>query len=311
MSITKWRNSLTPPVEQVNNIPKDDLRGVCLAGSISQLPNGKFYVSWYDKKLRKNWKIYKYKGLPLYNREMADKLLSCMQSDVENGCFRLDKYTIGETDVVPYLRTWLDAIETTISPATYKDYRNSIENHLALFFHSHPISLHEIQYDNLVQLLASINRKGKGKLNTMMCLHRCLRYAKKSGRIQAMPEFPERHMYQIVDPVIQWLPSERQEAVIKAIPLEHQPIFWWLKYHMRRPSEACALLKEDFDGVSFTVRRGFSAKRAVDRTKTGDIHIVPAGSAFLPYVQIEEDKQHSRGIISPYFGSSARSILFS
>jgi hypothetical protein len=70
------------------------------------------------------------------------------------------------------------------------------------------------------------------------------------------------------------------------------------------------LLKEDFDGVSFTVRRGFSDKQAVDRTKTSEIHVVPAVSAFLPYVQIEEDKQHSRGIINPYFfvSSSGRKL---
>lgn len=293
---------MTPRDEPMNNTPKDDLWGICMAGSISQLPNGKFYVSWYDKKLRKNWKIYKYKGLPLYNREMAEKLLHAMQNDVENGCFRLERYTIGETDVVPYLHTWLDAIETTISPATYKDYHNSIENHLAPFYKTHPISLHEIQYDNLVQLLTSISREGKGKLNTMMCLHRCLRYAKKSGRIQAMPEFPERSVYQIVEPVIQWLPSERQEAVIRAIPVEHQPIFWWLKYHLRRPSEACALRKDDYEaGKVFLVRRGFSAKVSVDRTKTGEIHTVPCVSDFLPYIAVEENKQREAGIVSPFF----------
>jgi hypothetical protein len=116
-----------------------------------------------------------------------------------------------------------------------------------------------------------------------------------------MPEFPERNMYQIVEPVIQWLPSERQEAVLRAIPLDHQPIFWWLKYHLRRPGEACALFKEDFDGSIFTVRRGFSAKIAVNRTKTGETHTVPAVSSFLPFVDIEREKQKRYQILSPHF----------
>jgi len=72
--------------------------------------------------------------------------------------------------------------------------------------------LHEMQYDTLVDLLGTIRRQGKGKKNTMYCLHRCLQHAKKSRRITLMPDFPEEHMYQVVEPVIKWLPSERQEA---------------------------------------------------------------------------------------------------
>ena len=52
------------------------------------------------------------------------------------------------------------------------------------------------------------------------------------------------------------------KAVIGAIPLRDQPIFWWLKYTLRRPAEAMALLKEDFKDGMFTVHRSFSAKVA-------------------------------------------------
>ncbi len=62
-----------------------------------------------------------------------------------------------------------------------------------------------------------------------------------------------------------------------------------------------ALRKEDFDGTTFTITRGVSDKKMIDRTKTGEIHIVPAVSSFLPYVDIEEQKQKAHGIISPYF----------
>ena len=62
-----------------------------------------------------------------------------------------------------------------------------------------------------------------------------------------MPLFPEEKKYNIVDPIIKWLPEERQIKVIRAIPEIHQPIFWWLKYHLRRPSEAMALHRCDYD----------------------------------------------------------------
>jgi DNA-binding HxlR family transcriptional regulator len=154
---------------------------------------------------------------------------------------------------------------------------------------------------SLVPVLATVKREGKGKKNVMYCLHTCLDHAWRSGRIPAMPAFPKEKDYQIVQSVIQWLPEERQRKVIEAIPIEHQPIFWWLKYHLRRPAEAMALRKEDFDGGMFTVHRGFSAKVPLDRTKTGEIHAVPMVSDFEPFIEIEEQKQKANGIISHYF----------
>jgi integrase len=271
-----------------------------MAGSISSVNPCTWYVNWFDKKLRKTWKIYKYKGFKLETRGMAEKLLHAMQNDVENGCFRLEKYTKGETDVIPYLSEWLEAIAPTIAPGTYENYKNSIVNHLTPFYQEHPLSLHEIQYDNLVQLMNSVKREGIGKLAVLKLLHTCLKYAKRSGRILAMPEFPEYKKYQITDPPIRWLSTEDQRKVIEAIPLEHQPIFWWLKYHLRRPGEAMALQKTDWDGVNFTVRRSISARRMIDRTKTGQIYLVPCVEAFRPFLDIEKEKQVRDGIISPF-----------
>lgn len=70
--------------------------------------------------------------------------------------------------------------------------------------------------------------------------------------------------------------------VIRAIPEVHQPIFWWLKYHLRRPSEAMALHRVDYlkDENAFIIRRGFSAKILVQQTKTHKIHIIPCHSEF-------------------------------
>lgn len=102
-----------------------------------------------------------------------------------------------------------------------------------------------------------------------------------------MPLFPEEKKYNIVDPIIQWLPEERQMKVIRAIPEEHQPIFWWLKYHLRRPSEAAALHRIDYDKEqdAFIIRRTFSAKQLVQHTKTHKIQIIPCHSEFKKIMQ--------------------------
>lgn len=155
------------------------------------------------------------------------------------------------------------------------------------FFKEHPVQLHEIQYDVLRKLLNSIDREWKGKLNAMYCLHNCLTYAWKSRRIPAVPPFPERKLYKIVEPEIQWLPEERQMAVIDKIPDEHKPIFLWLKYHVRRPGEAMALHRADYnpDDDTFVIRRGISDRKVYDFTKTRKIHIIPCVDAFKPYLK--------------------------
>lgn len=245
-------------------------------------------VKWYDQAKKKNAYVYWYNGERMYHRKIAEKCLHQIQGEVEaekrgEGVFRIEKWT-GEqpTDVTPYLWEWLNSVSSTLAPATYKDYANSIKNHLEPFFERHPIQLHKIQYDILMLLLSEVKRSGKGKWNVLYCLHACLDYAWRSERIAAVPPFPKKKAYNIIEPEITWIPEARQIAIIEAIEPEHQPIFWWLKYHMRRPSEARALHKEDFDGEVFTVRRSFSNKVLTDRTKTGKVHHIPCHDAFRP-----------------------------
>lgn len=273
-----------------------------MKGSIGYAKHVKrYYVRWYHAPEKRTIKIYKYKGQFLETRKLAEKLLASMQGDVENGVFLLEKYTRMECDVVPYLYSWLEAVKSTLSPATYKDYKNSINNHLAPFFQTKTLMLHEIQYDTLMELISTIQRSGKGKQNVLYCLHACLDYAHKARRIPSMPAFPDKKSYNIVEPVIEWVNEERQRKILEAIPLEHQPILWFLKYHLRRPAEAMALRKEDFIESVFEIKRGFSAKVNIDRTKTGEIHLVPMVSEFERYLKSEQDKQKKHGIISPYF----------
>ena len=159
-----------------------------------------------------------------------------------------------------------------------------LKNHLTPFSRENPVQLHEIQYDVLLKLLNFIPRCGKGKANVMYCLHRCLVHAWRSGRIFEMPPFPEKRDYNIVDPTITWIHEDRQIKIIEAIPTIHQPIFWFLKHHLRRPSEAMALYKDDYDPYldAFIIRRTISARILVNRTKTGVEHLIPCNSSFKP-----------------------------
>lgn len=80
--------------------------------------------------------------------------------------------------------------------------------------------------------------------------------------------------------------EERFDKVMKHIPDEHKPFYMWLYLHLRRPGEAMALRKEDYDKERdiFIIRRGVSAGEIIERTKTGDQHEIPCVSEFRNYM---------------------------
>lgn len=261
-----------------------------MSGSIHKRHDGKaYFVNWYDKPTKKAYRITRYKGETIRHPAYAKKLLALIQSDYESYLagltpWRIEKYTgKGWTDVLEYFETWItEFIEPHRKPATIKGYRSYYRNWIKPFFEKHPVMLHEIQLDTLNTLLNSTKLTGKGKLNVMSCFHAFMDYAWRSNRIPEMPAFPKKETYNIVEPAINWLPEHRQMNIINTIPEGYRPIFLFLKYHLRRPGEACALHKIDYDIFNsvFIIKRSISARKLVQSTKTNKEHIIPCHSDF-------------------------------
>lgn len=247
----------------------------------------RYIVGWWDGKTQH--KITRYEGMPMRHKSYAEQLLAEMRGEWRNHqrglcAFRIEKWT-GKafTDVIEYFEAWLKTKEKK-KPATIKGYRSYFKCWIKPFFKKYPVMLHEVQLDILDKLLDFIKLTGKGKMNVMMCFHSFMDYAWRSRRIPEMPPFPKKEEYNIVEPTIKWLQEERQMAIINAIPEEHRSIFLWLKYHLRRPSEACALKWEDYDEINsiFIIRRSVSARKIVGSTKTSSEHVTPCHSAYKP-----------------------------
>ena len=267
----------------------------CMSGSIHFRKDClRWVISWYFAGER--YFISKYNGKAMHSTNQnikkdhgyrnAERLLAQMQGDYENKVFRIEKYTgKTKTDVIPFFEKWL-ATKEKKKPATYKGYKSYFKNWIEPFFIENPIQLHEIQLDTLDKLLESITLKPKSKHNIMMCFHVFMDYAWRTRKIFAIPPFPKREDYDLVIPVIQWLPEDRQIKIISAIPEEHQPIFWFLKYHLRRPAEACALHKEDYDIFNkvFIIKRSISARKLVESTKTHTEHTIPCHDNMIPII---------------------------
>jgi len=165
--------------------------------------------------------------------------------------------------------------------------------------------LHDIQLDTLTDLLNKLPLEPKGKMNVMYCLQSFLDYAKRSRRIFAMPSFPKKSAYQLEKKKIEWLPEARQLNVLEKIPKEHQPIFYFLKHTMRRPAEAMALKRIDYDMEqgAFTICRSISDRKVINKTKTGEIHTIPCVDELKPFI----DKEMEKAVISEFFFTCATS----
>ena len=263
--------------------------GECMSGSIQKRNDtGAWFVLWYDKKTQKTVKVYRYNGKKIWKKQTATKLLGQMQGAVENGTFVLERYTKkGWTNIIPLLDDWLKNTKKNLTPATYKGYKSYLKNHIKPYFQARPeLMLHDIQLDILTDFLNQLPLQPKGKLNVMYCLHAFLDYAKRSKRIVAMPSFPKKNAYQLEANEIKWLPEARQLNILEKIPVE-QPIFYFLKYYMRRPAEAMALQKEDLENGRFTIHRSISARQLINKTKTGEIHTLPCIADFKPFIERE------------------------
>jgi integrase len=263
--------------------------------------------------LTKNGKVVvdeKGRPLPDPNKcqgyKLAQKLLSSIQGrweQHEKGLlrFRIEEFQKrGWTDTIEFFNDFLE-LKKKKSPSTYKGYTSYFKCHFEPFFKEYPVMLHDIQLDTLYKLKDSLKKidittnektdeplSPKMQYNIMNCFHAFLRYAHRSKRIPEMPAFPEKGEYELIRGEIpEWMTKEERARVLAQIPEPSIYPFLWLNYHFRRPGEACALYKTDYDVINnaFIIRRGISNRQIVEQTKTHQIHYIPCKSEFTPIVK--------------------------
>ena len=275
-----------PDMQPIKRHKYKIVNGECMSGKVYRRKDtGAYFVQWCEPGRKTPYKIYRFRGEKMFSRSTANKLLGRMQADVEDGTFKIEKYiNSGWSDVIPMLDEWKKTTFHTLKPGTKKAYETYLKQWIKPFFKKNEVQLHEIKLDVLTSLLAAINRSGKYKQNILYCFHAFLDYCWRSERIVAVPPFPKKREYQITKRPIRWLPEARQFAVLEKIPDEHKPIFYFLKYTMRRPGEAMAFQREDIVEDGFIICRSISARQVIDSTKTGEIHHIACHDDLKPYI---------------------------
>lgn len=294
-----------------------NIQGVCMKGRVYLHSCGRYWVIdwWHEGKSRKLYHDFNHKMEKFWRlhpnpeldqgHERAMRCLNTIRTDWEahlagKRVFDIEKYLKANyTDVIPFLSEWIQSLDG-LTPGGKARYESAVNAWLEPFFKEHPCQMHEIQFNTFKALIKYMTEKGKAPKhikNTGDALVAFLKYAKKCKRIESLPDFPGKKDYGVKKKPPVWITEEEQIKIIKQIPLEHQPIFWFLKYCWRRKGEAVALLRSDYDPRidSFIIHRGISDGKIVEYTKDGDIHTIPCVSAFKPWL-----KERLHDLRSPY-----------
>ena len=160
--------TLTPQPYSATTTPNTIWGEAYMAGSVQFRKDRRQWIvawDWHGKR----YQISRYKGRlmvqthPNQKKDQgyvdACRLLAQMQGDVENGVFRVEKYTGNRyTDVISYFEHWLEQKDNR-KPATLKSYRGYFKNWIKPFFEENTVQLHEIQLDTLNSMRRSPGRQ--------------------------------------------------------------------------------------------------------------------------------------------------------
>lgn len=236
--------NITPTVNSIQG-------GVYMWGKIGfNKQRGLYYVSgkWQGKRQYFSQCPTRNGLIPCETRRLAERLQESISIDIENGQFSPEKYKASKPlRLENYIEKWLALKKPELSEATDYDYSNSLNRHVK------PVLgdkyLPDINYDDLKELLHSIQRKPKGKKNVMDALQQLMKDAKRSGYIDQVPEFPKlKGKNKVVHPPIRYISPADQMRIIEKIPQKHRPIFLFMMATGCRPAEARALRKSDIRG---------------------------------------------------------------
>lgn len=228
--------------------------------------------TWQGKRLS----ISQYLTIPCVHQAIADRLLSAIRSDIDQGIFNPDRYRRSKPlHLKQYAKTWLAEVEPDLSSATHHFYTSPLQNYIVPCL-GHKF-LPDIGHSDLKELLRSMHHLSpKSRHGYMSVLHTLLKDAHRDGHISQLPPWPRLKGENLaVDPPIEYLIPEQQIQIVEQINPKHQPIFLFMMATGCRPSEARALRKEDIKNDHILFRHAFGRRGELKSVKSKKIEPFP------------------------------------
>ena len=237
-------------------------------------PAGRWYVQIYWQGTR--YKIWKYNGDPIWHEKPAEKLLSKIRAEIDEGTFQPRSYfPDNPLSVSEYSKQWLQVID--VKHNTLKDYSYSIRRFIIPFFGSK--DLRTIRYNDIMEFHKRIPRCEKGKYNVVSCLRTMMRWAWRNEDIPRVPPFPKISKGEL--PEIEYLTLEQQGIVLSNIPERNRPIFMVGMEYGFRIGELRAIQWDCVTDDEIIIRRAFAENQLMESTKSNKKRVY----GLTPYVK--------------------------
>jgi integrase len=229
-------------------------------------PAKRYFVSLYWD--GKRHKIWRYNGEPIWHEKTANKLLSKIRAEIDDGCFLLQSYLPDSPiSLGQYSAQWLKAL--SVSPATLKFYTKAIQHAVEYFGKAQDIR--KFSFSKLQIFYNELPLTIKGKYHVLNTLKTMLKFAYHDEIIKRMPPFPA--LTQGPQQEIRYLTFEQQQEVIGNMPESDRGVFEFAMEYGLRIGEVIGLQKDCITETEITIRRAMSEGELRQSTKTGKIRV--------------------------------------
>jgi integrase len=219
----------------------------------------RWFISLYWQ--GKRYKIWKYNGEPLWAEKTAQKLVSRIRTEIDDGTFLVKAYLPDSpVSLKEISKAWFSVLSVT--PATKKFYEKAISHSIKYFGEDQDIR--KFHHSQLQTFYNDLHLTIKGKYHVLNTLKTMLRFAYQDEIIKKVPPFPK--LPQAQKDEIKYLTYEEQEKVLSLI--KDREIFELAMIYGLRIGEICALQKDCITETEIIISRAVSNGKLEDNTKT-------------------------------------------
>ena len=256
-------------------------------------PAGRWYISIYWQ--GKRYRIWKYNGDPIWHEKTADKLLSKMRAEIDDGVFLLKAYLPDSPVSLKAISgQWFKVL--SVAPATLKFYQKAI-GHCTDYF-GPDVDIRKFSFSQLQIFYNDLPLTIKGKYHVLNTLKTMLRYAYQDELIKKVPPFPKLPQGQ--KEAIRYLTYDEQQTVLAAIPERHRGIFEFAMEYGLRIGEVCALQHDCVTDTEITIKRAVSDGKLRESTKTGRIRVYGITDKAKSILDARKLLDKKNLVLSPY-----------